>query len=61
MSYIRKAQRNEETVLGVFFDAEKAFDMMRKEELLIKTESDGNKGTNIQVGEGLFIGKENSS
>ncbi len=33
---IRKAQANKESVITVFFDIEKAYDMMWKEGLLIK-------------------------
>lgn len=33
---IRKAQANKESVIALFFDIEKAFDMMWKEGLLIK-------------------------
>ncbi len=35
---IRKAQVNKEVLVGVFFDVEKAYDMMWKEGLLIKLE-----------------------
>ena len=33
---VRKAQENKETVIAVFFDIEKAYDMMWKEGLMIK-------------------------
>ncbi len=35
---IRKAQVNKEVLVGVFFDVEKAYDMMWKEGLLLKLE-----------------------
>jgi len=38
---IRKAQVNKETVVAVFFDVEKAYDMMWKEGLMIKMEKMG--------------------
>ncbi len=36
---IRKAQVNKEVLVGVFFDVEKAYDMLWKEGLLMKLES----------------------
>lgn len=41
---IRRAQVNKETVMAVFFDIEKAYDMMWKEGLLIKLSQMGIKG-----------------
>lgn len=43
-SEIRKAQVNKEALVGVFFDVEKAYDMMWKEGLLIKLEKMEIKG-----------------
>lgn len=40
-SDIRKAQTNKEVVVAVFFDVEKAYDMLWKEGLLIKLKSLG--------------------
>lgn len=40
-SDIRKAQTNKEVVIAVFFDVEKAYDMLWKEGLLIKLKSLG--------------------
>lgn len=41
---IRRAQVNKESVVAVFFDIEKAYDMMWKEGLLIKLSHMGIKG-----------------
>lgn len=38
---IRKAQINKEAVIAVFFDVEKAYDVMWKEGLLIRLKKDG--------------------
>lgn len=43
-SEIRKAQSNKEMVIAVFFDVEKAYDMLWKEGLLIKLANLGMKG-----------------
>jgi len=41
---IRKAQINKEILVGVFFDVEKAYNMLWKEGLLMKLESLGIEG-----------------
>ncbi|KAL0150595.1 hypothetical protein M9458_054096, partial [Cirrhinus mrigala] len=40
-SEIRKAQANKDQVIAVFFDVEKAYDMLWKDGLLIKLDSMG--------------------
>ena len=45
---IRKAQVNKETILAVFFDIEKAYDMVWREGLLIKLRQMGIKGRMFQ-------------
>jgi len=45
---IRKAQVNKETVVAVFFDIEKAYDMMWSEGLLIKLNQMGVRGRMYQ-------------
>lgn len=47
---IRKAQVNKETVVAVFFDVEKAYDMLWKEGLLIKLHLMGIGGGDVQLG-----------
>lgn len=41
---IRKVQVNKETVLAIFFDVEKAYDMVCREGLLIRLDQMGIKG-----------------
>lgn len=43
-SEIRKAQTNKEMVIAIFFDIEKAYDMLWKEGLLIKLHKIGING-----------------
>lgn len=54
---IRKAQINRESVVAVFFDIEKAFDMMWREGLLIKLGKLGIKGQMYRWIKDFLVGR----
>lgn len=57
-SEVRKAQIDKESVVAVFFDVEKAYDMLWKEGLLIKLEKLGIGGKMFNWVAGFLLGRQ---